>query len=58
MDDSLNDSNVKVAVRVRPMNRREKELKTKCVVDMDGNQTVLHPAIINLNKSDSREVTM
>ncbi|KAK1888863.1 Kinesin-like protein KIF13B [Dissostichus eleginoides] len=54
MDDSLNDSNVKVAVRVRPMNRREKELKTKCVVDMDGNQTVLHPAIINLNKSDSR----
>ncbi|KAI4802323.1 hypothetical protein KUCAC02_020171 [Chaenocephalus aceratus] len=54
MDDSLNDSNVKVAVRVRPMNRREKELKTKCVVEMDGNQTVLHPAIINLNKSDSR----
>ncbi|KAK5853302.1 hypothetical protein PBY51_007100 [Eleginops maclovinus] len=54
MDDSLNDSNVKVAVRVRPMNRREKELKTKCVVEMDGSQTVLHPAIINLNKNDSR----
>uniref|UniRef100_A0A3P9GYX6 Kinesin family member 13Bb n=1 Tax=Oryzias latipes TaxID=8090 RepID=A0A3P9GYX6_ORYLA len=41
MDD--NDANVKVAVRVRPMNRREKDLKTKCVVQMDGNQTILHP---------------
>ncbi|XP_026856616.2 kinesin-like protein KIF13B isoform X3 [Electrophorus electricus] len=46
MDDtSLNDSNVKVAVRVRPMNRRERDLKTKCVVEMDRTQTVLHPAI-------------
>ncbi|KAI3364074.1 hypothetical protein L3Q82_010899, partial [Scortum barcoo] len=53
-DSSLSDSNVKVAVRVRPMNRREKELKTKCVVEMEGNQTVLHPAIANLNKGDSR----
>ncbi|XP_029281093.1 kinesin-like protein KIF13B isoform X2 [Cottoperca gobio] len=53
-DNSLNDSNVKVAVRVRPMNRREKDLKTKCVVEMEGNQTVLHPAIINMNKGDSR----
>uniref|UniRef100_A0A665WE31 Kinesin family member 13Bb n=1 Tax=Echeneis naucrates TaxID=173247 RepID=A0A665WE31_ECHNA len=42
-DNSMNDSNVKVAVRVRPMNRREKDLKTKCVVEMEGNQTVLHP---------------
>uniref|UniRef100_A0A4W4F4B8 Kinesin family member 13Bb n=1 Tax=Electrophorus electricus TaxID=8005 RepID=A0A4W4F4B8_ELEEL len=40
MDDtSLNDSNVKVAVRVRPMNRRERDLKTKCVVEMDRTQT-------------------
>ncbi|XP_078664799.1 kinesin-like protein KIF13A isoform X7 [Branchiostoma floridae x Branchiostoma belcheri] len=37
-------SNVKVAVRVRPMNRRELGLATKCVVDMEGNQTILaHP---------------
>uniref|UniRef100_A0A667YXF1 Kinesin family member 13B n=1 Tax=Myripristis murdjan TaxID=586833 RepID=A0A667YXF1_9TELE len=42
-DSSLSDSNVKVAVRVRPMNRREKDLNTKCVVEMEGNQTVLHP---------------
>ncbi|KAG7244245.1 hypothetical protein INR49_004383 [Caranx melampygus] len=56
MDDStsLNVSNVKVAVRVRPMNRREKDLKTKCVVTMEGNQTVLHPPITNVNKGDPR----
>ncbi|XP_068198465.1 kinesin-like protein KIF13B isoform X2 [Antennarius striatus] len=53
-DNSLNDSNVKVAVRVRPMNRREKDLKSKCVVEMEGNQTVLHPAITSINKGDPR----
>uniref|UniRef100_A0A8C3AN19 Kinesin family member 13B n=1 Tax=Cyclopterus lumpus TaxID=8103 RepID=A0A8C3AN19_CYCLU len=53
-DNSLNDSNVKVAVRVRPMNRREKDLKTKCVVEMEGNQTVLNPAITNISKGDPR----
>uniref|UniRef100_A0A672Q1M2 Kinesin family member 13B n=1 Tax=Sinocyclocheilus grahami TaxID=75366 RepID=A0A672Q1M2_SINGR len=42
-DANLNDSNVKVALRVRPMNRREKDLNTKCVVDMEGNQTYLYP---------------
>ncbi|XP_035861399.1 kinesin-like protein KIF13B isoform X1 [Sander lucioperca] len=53
-DNSLNDSNVKVAVRVRPLNRREKDLKTRCAVEMEGNQTVLHPAITNMNKGDPR----
>ncbi|XP_053488185.1 kinesin-like protein KIF13B isoform X2 [Ictalurus furcatus] len=51
---SLNDSNVKVAVRVRPMNRREKDLNTKCVIEMEGNQTFLYPASGNLGKADSR----
>ncbi|XP_056240095.1 kinesin-like protein KIF13B isoform X4 [Seriola aureovittata] len=51
---SLDDSNVKVAVRVRPMNRREKELNTKCVVEMVKNQTILHPAGANLGKADTR----
>ncbi|MEQ2208532.1 hypothetical protein XENOCAPTIV_005063 [Xenoophorus captivus] len=51
-DNSLSCSNVKVAVRVRPMNRREKDLKTKCVVEMEGKQTILHPAISNVNKGD------
>lgn len=32
----------------------EKELKTKCVVEMEGNQTVLHPAITSMNKGDPR----
>ncbi|XP_016362397.1 kinesin-like protein KIF13B [Sinocyclocheilus anshuiensis] len=55
MDESaVNESNVKVAVRVRPMNRRERDLKTKCVVDMEGNQTILYPANGNLGKGDSR----
>nr|XP_027803961.2 kinesin-like protein KIF13A [Marmota flaviventris] len=34
----MSDTKVKVAVRVRPMNRRELELNTKCVVEMEGNQ--------------------
>uniref|UniRef100_A0A087X6N6 Kinesin family member 13Bb n=1 Tax=Poecilia formosa TaxID=48698 RepID=A0A087X6N6_POEFO len=52
----MSDSNVKVAVRVRPMNRRdlEKDLKTRCVVEMEGSQTFLHPAITNVNKGDPR----
>ncbi|KAL0969333.1 hypothetical protein UPYG_G00225690 [Umbra pygmaea] len=54
VETSLNDSNVKVAVRVRPMNRREKDLNTKCVVDMEGNQTILQPGGGNLGKGDSR----
>ncbi|XP_062415468.1 kinesin-like protein KIF13B isoform X2 [Pungitius pungitius] len=53
-DKNLDESNVKVAVRVRPMNRREKELQTKCVVEMEGNQTVLHPTITGVSKGDSR----
>lgn len=32
----------------------EKELKSKCVVEMEGNQTVLHPANNNMNKGDPR----
>ncbi|CAL8291009.1 unnamed protein product [Merluccius merluccius] len=50
----MSDSKVKVAVRVRPMNRRELELNTKCVVDMEDNQTVLHPPPSN-SKGESRK---
>lgn len=32
----------------------ERDLKTKCVVEMEGNQTVLLPAGSNLGKGDSR----
>lgn len=34
----------------------EKELNTKCVVEMVKNQTILHPATVNLGKGDSRYV--
>ncbi|KAM6981037.1 kinesin-like protein KIF13B [Aplochiton taeniatus] len=54
---NLNDSNVKVAVRVRPFNRREKDLNTKCVVEMEKNQTILQPGGGNLGKGDSRTQT-
>ncbi|XP_010766790.1 kinesin-like protein KIF13B isoform X4 [Notothenia coriiceps] len=56
-ESSLDDANVKVAVRVRPMNRREKELNTKCIVEMENNQTILHPGGANLGKADSRNQT-
>uniref|UniRef100_A0A8C2D0I6 Kinesin family member 13A n=1 Tax=Cyprinus carpio TaxID=7962 RepID=A0A8C2D0I6_CYPCA len=49
----MSDTKVKVAVRVRPMNRREIELKTKCVVEMEENQTILHPPPSNA-KGESR----
>ena len=30
------DENIKVIVRVRPFNKREKERKAKCIVEMQG----------------------
>ncbi|XP_061481800.1 kinesin-like protein KIF13B isoform X2 [Rhineura floridana] len=50
----MGDSKVKVAVRVRPMNRREMDLHTKCVVDVDTNKVILHPVNTNLSKGDAR----
>ncbi|XP_038253135.1 kinesin-like protein KIF13B isoform X2 [Dermochelys coriacea] len=50
----MGDSKVKVAVRVRPMNRREFDLHTKCVVDVDTNKVILHPVNTNLSKGDAR----
>ncbi|XP_073346358.1 kinesin-like protein KIF16B isoform X5 [Pagrus major] len=32
-------ASVRVAVRVRPMNRREKDLTAKCIIKMEGNKT-------------------
>ncbi|XP_050987010.1 kinesin-like protein KIF13A isoform X2 [Labeo rohita] len=50
----MSDTKVKVAVRVRPMNRREIELSTKCVIEMEENQTILHPPPSNA-KGESRK---
>lgn len=35
------EENLKVAVRVRPFNQREKDANSKLVVAMTGNQTIL-----------------
>ncbi|XP_075806068.1 kinesin-like protein KIF13B isoform X2 [Microtus pennsylvanicus] len=50
----MDDSKVKVAVRVRPMNRREIDLHTKCVVDVEANKVILNPVNTNLSKGDAR----
>uniref|UniRef100_A0A673INS9 Kinesin-like protein KIF16B n=1 Tax=Sinocyclocheilus rhinocerous TaxID=307959 RepID=A0A673INS9_9TELE len=34
-------ASVRVAVRVRPMNRREKDLSAKCIIEMEGNKTTI-----------------
>ncbi|XP_070774911.1 kinesin-like protein KIF16B isoform X2 [Enoplosus armatus] len=41
-------ASVRVAVRVRPMNRREKDLTAKCIIKMEGNKT----SITNLKIPD------
>ncbi|XP_070924542.1 kinesin-like protein KIF13B isoform X2 [Macaca nemestrina] len=53
----MGDSKVKVAVRIRPMNRREIDLHTKCVVDVDANKVILNPVNTNLSKGDARGQT-
>ncbi|XP_045131033.1 kinesin-like protein KIF13B isoform X11 [Portunus trituberculatus] len=45
---------IRVAVRVRPFNRREKELGSKSIVTMSGMQTILHHPTA-LDKPDSRK---
>ncbi|XP_056419792.1 kinesin-like protein KIF13B isoform X1 [Hyla sarda] len=50
----MGDSKVKVAVRIRPMNKREFDLHTKCVVDVEKDQVVLYPSNSNLSKGDAR----
>lgn len=37
----MSGSSVKVAVRVRPFNEREKKLKDKCILKMDGYKTTI-----------------
>ena len=37
----MGDESVTVAVRVRPMNKREIALGTSCCIDMQSNQTIL-----------------
>ncbi|XP_065165638.1 kinesin-like protein KIF13A isoform X3 [Atheta coriaria] len=46
---------IKVAVRVRPFNRRENELGTPCVVEMDNLQTILHQHTPTMEKIDRKQ---
>ncbi|XP_028297906.1 kinesin-like protein KIF16B isoform X2 [Gouania willdenowi] len=46
-------ASVRVAVRVRPINKREKDLSVRNIITMDGNTT----SIINPKVSDDREKT-
>ena len=38
---SMADDNIKVVVRVRPFNKREKDRKAKCVVEMKGTENLV-----------------
>ncbi|XP_041422243.1 kinesin-like protein KIF13A isoform X2 [Xenopus laevis] len=51
----MSASKVLVAVRVRPMNRRELDLNTKCVVEMEGNQTILQTPPANAKQGENRK---
>ena len=46
---------IKVAVRVRPFNRRELELGTACVLDIEDNRTVLQPPPSSGDKEAARK---
>ena len=46
-------ASVKVAVRVRPFNGREKNLSSQLVVRMTGNQVSLSPAVSDTDKNTS-----
>ncbi|KAK5639247.1 hypothetical protein RI129_011739 [Pyrocoelia pectoralis] len=50
----MSSDKIKVAVRVRPFNRRELELLTPCVVEMNKQQTILHQSL-GLDKIDRKQ---
>ncbi|CAG9759456.1 unnamed protein product [Ceutorhynchus assimilis] len=50
----MSTDKIKVAVRLRPFNRRELELGTQCVVEMDDHQTIIHQSTI-LDKVERKQ---
>ena len=46
---------IKVAVRVRPFNRRELELGTACILQMDDRRTILQPLTSSGNKEHAQK---
>ncbi|XP_063771146.1 kinesin-like protein KIF13B isoform X2 [Pseudophryne corroboree] len=53
-ESGMGDSKVKVAVRIRPVSKRELDLHTKCVVDVEKDQVILYPSNSNFSKGDAR----
>ncbi|KAI9720766.1 MAG: kinesin-like protein Klp8 [Chrysothrix sp. TS-e1954] len=51
---SAGGGNIKVVVRVRPFNSRELDRKAKCVVSMNGEQTVLTPPAGELKPKNNK----
>uniref|UniRef100_A0A915IQH4 Kinesin motor domain-containing protein n=1 Tax=Romanomermis culicivorax TaxID=13658 RepID=A0A915IQH4_ROMCU len=47
---SGDSGNVKVAVRVRPMNRREFDLGAKCILEINENRTTIYHPTSNNNE--------
>ncbi|KAF2432969.1 kinesin-domain-containing protein [Tothia fuscella] len=50
--------NIKVVVRVRPFNSRELDRQAKCIVQMEGNQTVLVPPPSSDNRSKNAKALL
>ena len=48
-------TSVKVAVRVRPFNQREKNFESECIIQMDGNQTKIRNPVTKLIKRGFRK---
>lgn len=46
----MTEENLKVAVRVRPFNQREKDAKSKLIVSMSGAQTIIKDPKTNEEK--------
>ena len=55
---NADDTKVKVAVRVRPFNRREIELATQCIVEVNGQQVILqNPSLTSSTTTQSSSNT-
>ncbi|XP_072273234.1 kinesin-like protein KIF13A [Pyxicephalus adspersus] len=53
----MNNSKVKVAVRVRPLNQREKGLNSECIVRVTGNHSTLLPPSSSKERKESHIFT-
>lgn len=45
---------ISICYRFHILSYLEKDMKTKCVVEMEENQTILYPPTASMNKADPR----